>query len=182
VTLKTGRGQHAKYLPYAFTENGVAMLSSVLNSDRAISVNTSSDHPGEPEALAPGGPKDFRLYLSAKETADFNRSQTLTGSQKHSPKEKSRNPCGKDDSKGVYHGCLALTSCDSHCDSSTLVTRIAVVNIASIKISVRFTNRFPIRKELSQSPSVKFRLRVASLDRTPKCRKGHVARFGGSFM
>lgn len=37
VTLK--RGQHFKYLPYAFTENGVAMLSSVLNSERAIAVN-----------------------------------------------------------------------------------------------------------------------------------------------
>lgn len=39
VTLKTGRGQHRKYLPYAFTEQGVAMLSSVLHSDRAIRVN-----------------------------------------------------------------------------------------------------------------------------------------------
>jgi hypothetical protein len=39
VTLKPGRGQHRKYLPYAFTEQGVAMLSSVLNSDRAIAVN-----------------------------------------------------------------------------------------------------------------------------------------------
>ena len=39
VTLKTGRGQHAKYLPYAFTEQGVAMLSSVLRSERAIQVN-----------------------------------------------------------------------------------------------------------------------------------------------
>ena len=37
VTLK--RGQHLKYRPYAFTEQGVAMLSSVLNSDRAIKVN-----------------------------------------------------------------------------------------------------------------------------------------------
>jgi cell division protein FtsL len=37
VTLK--RGQHSKYLPMAFTEQGVAMLSSVLNSDRAILVN-----------------------------------------------------------------------------------------------------------------------------------------------
>jgi hypothetical protein len=37
VTLK--RGQHLKYLPYAFTEQGVAMLSSVLNSERAIQVN-----------------------------------------------------------------------------------------------------------------------------------------------
>ena len=39
VTLKLGRGQHRKYLPYAFTEQGVAMLSSVLNSNRAITVN-----------------------------------------------------------------------------------------------------------------------------------------------
>jgi phage regulator Rha-like protein len=39
VTLKTGRGQHRKYLPYAFTEQGVAMLSSVLKSKRAIAVN-----------------------------------------------------------------------------------------------------------------------------------------------
>lgn len=39
VTLKAGRGQHRKYLPYAFTEQGVAMLSSVLHSDRAVHVN-----------------------------------------------------------------------------------------------------------------------------------------------
>ena len=39
VTLERGRGQHRKYLPYAFTEQGVAMLSSVLKSERAITVN-----------------------------------------------------------------------------------------------------------------------------------------------
>jgi len=39
ATLKTGRGRHRKYLPYVFTEQGVAMLSSVLNSDRAVQVN-----------------------------------------------------------------------------------------------------------------------------------------------
>ena len=39
VTLNQGRGKHRKYLPYAFTEQGVAMLSSVLNSDRAVEVN-----------------------------------------------------------------------------------------------------------------------------------------------
>ena len=39
VTLKTGRGQHRKYLPYAFTEQGVAMLSSVLRSPRAVQVS-----------------------------------------------------------------------------------------------------------------------------------------------
>ena len=36
-TLK--RGEHSKYLPYAFTEQGIAMLSSVLKSKRAILVN-----------------------------------------------------------------------------------------------------------------------------------------------
>ncbi len=36
-TLK--RGAHSKFLPYAFTEQGVAMLSSVLNSKQAIAVN-----------------------------------------------------------------------------------------------------------------------------------------------
>jgi phage regulator Rha-like protein len=39
ATLKPGRGQHRKYRPYAFTEQGVAMLSSVLHSERAIQVN-----------------------------------------------------------------------------------------------------------------------------------------------
>ncbi|MBZ5538621.1 MAG: ORF6N domain-containing protein [Acidobacteriia bacterium] len=39
ATLKPGRGKHRKYRPYAFTEQGVAMLSSVLNSDRAVQVN-----------------------------------------------------------------------------------------------------------------------------------------------
>ncbi len=37
VTLK--RGQHLKYAPYVFTEHGILMLSSVLNSKRAIQVN-----------------------------------------------------------------------------------------------------------------------------------------------
>ena len=36
-TLK--RGEHSKYLPYVFTEQGVAMLSSVLNSKKAVQVN-----------------------------------------------------------------------------------------------------------------------------------------------
>jgi len=33
------KGQHSKYLPYAFTEQGVAMLSSVLRSKQAVHVN-----------------------------------------------------------------------------------------------------------------------------------------------
>jgi hypothetical protein len=39
VILKNGRGQNPKYQPYVFTEQGVAMLSSVLHSPRAIQVN-----------------------------------------------------------------------------------------------------------------------------------------------
>ena len=39
VTLKTGRGQHRKYLPFVFTEQGVAMLSAVLRSETAVKVS-----------------------------------------------------------------------------------------------------------------------------------------------
>jgi len=40
VTFK--RGQHMKYRPYAFTAHGILMLSSVLNSERAIQGNIAS--------------------------------------------------------------------------------------------------------------------------------------------
>jgi hypothetical protein len=39
VTLNKGRGSNIKYLPFAFTELGIAMLSSILNSDIAIETN-----------------------------------------------------------------------------------------------------------------------------------------------
>ena len=39
VTLKTGRGYNLKYLPFAFTEQGVAMLTGILNSEKAIQMN-----------------------------------------------------------------------------------------------------------------------------------------------
>lgn len=38
-TLDTGRGRHSKYLPYAFTEQGVAMLSGLLRSEKAVKMN-----------------------------------------------------------------------------------------------------------------------------------------------
>lgn len=38
-TLDVGRGKYPKYLPYAFTEYGVLMLASVLNSKLAIEIN-----------------------------------------------------------------------------------------------------------------------------------------------
>src|ERR1019366_48128 len=36
VILKKGRGQHRKFLPYAFTENGAIMAANVLNSPEAV--------------------------------------------------------------------------------------------------------------------------------------------------
>ena len=42
ATLKTtGRGRHVKYAPFAFTEQGIAMLSGVLHGERAIEMNIS---------------------------------------------------------------------------------------------------------------------------------------------
>ena len=55
VTLK--RGQNIKYLPYAFTEEGVAMLSSVLKSDRAVKVNIAI----------------MRAFVTLRETIETNR-------------------------------------------------------------------------------------------------------------
>jgi phage regulator Rha-like protein len=39
ATLKTGRGQHRKYMPYAFTEHGAIMAAMVLDSPRAVEVS-----------------------------------------------------------------------------------------------------------------------------------------------
>jgi hypothetical protein len=39
VILDSGRGKYPKYAPFAFTEHGVAMLSSVLRSPRAVQMN-----------------------------------------------------------------------------------------------------------------------------------------------
>lgn len=53
-----------RYYPYAFTEQGVAMLSSVLNSDRAIQVN-NSNYPG--------------VYKNAAISCDSQRHSSETG-------------------------------------------------------------------------------------------------------
>jgi phage regulator Rha-like protein len=39
ATLKTGRGRHRKYRPYAFTEHGATMAAAILNSARAVEVS-----------------------------------------------------------------------------------------------------------------------------------------------
>ena len=55
VTLK--RGQNIKYPPYAFTEQGVAMLSSILRSERAVNVNIAI----------------MRAFVKLRETLETNR-------------------------------------------------------------------------------------------------------------
>jgi len=45
ATLESGPGQHRKYLPYVFTEQGVAMLSAVLRGETAVAISI------EPEDL-----------------------------------------------------------------------------------------------------------------------------------
>jgi len=39
ATLKTGRGQHRKFLPYVFTEHGAIMAATLLNSPRATALS-----------------------------------------------------------------------------------------------------------------------------------------------
>jgi hypothetical protein len=39
ATLKSGRGRHRKYLPYAFTEHGAIMAAIILNSPRAVEMS-----------------------------------------------------------------------------------------------------------------------------------------------
>ena len=39
ATLKEARGKHRKYIPYVFTEQGVAMLSGILRSESAIKMS-----------------------------------------------------------------------------------------------------------------------------------------------
>ena len=41
ASLENGRGKYSKYLPFAFTEQGVSMLSSVINSEIAVEINIS---------------------------------------------------------------------------------------------------------------------------------------------
>ncbi|HTG66702.1 MAG TPA: ORF6N domain-containing protein [Flavobacterium sp.] len=57
VTLKKGRGAHQKYLPFAFTEHGILMLSSVLNSEKAIQTNI--------QIMCPDSYRDYQSKTNA---------------------------------------------------------------------------------------------------------------------
>ena len=67
VILK-GRGKHSKYLSFAFTEQGVAMLSSVLKSDRAIEVNIAIMRTFVQMRQMLSGHEDLKQKLEAMES------------------------------------------------------------------------------------------------------------------
>ena len=63
ATLNKSRGKHRKYLPYVFTEQGIAMLSSVLNSERAVEVRPRKL--GLPDFVGAGRPQTCAFALRA---------------------------------------------------------------------------------------------------------------------
>ena len=82
VTLEPGRGRHRKYLPYAFTEQGVAMLSSVLRSRSAVQVNIEIMRLRASAADAPDQRRPQQEARSAREKYDaqFRVVSTLSAS------------------------------------------------------------------------------------------------------
>lgn len=118
VTLNRGRGGNFKYMPFAFTELGVAMLSSVLNSDTAIEINRGImrafvavrnfllNPPTDPVCELQKEMKELKTYIE-EAFADYNDinddtrvqleliNQTLAGLQaKKALDERPHNPIG----------------------------------------------------------------------------------------
>lgn len=96
ATSKTGSGGKQK-LPLVFTENGVAMLSGILNSDRAINVNISimriftklrsfhaleSNLSGEVKELKENSNKLFKVVFERLDTIEENLIPNLPDQRK----------------------------------------------------------------------------------------------------
>jgi hypothetical protein len=82
------RGQHFKYLPFVFTQEGVAMLSSVLRSPRAVQVNIgmnrSAEHRhGSLRALNSDWPR--RCSALHRETPSLDNQPSTLNCPKSSP-------------------------------------------------------------------------------------------------
>ena len=67
ATLKTGRGQHRKFLPYAFTENGAVMAANVLNSPAAVRMSVFVVRAFVKMRELLGGTKELAKQLAALE-------------------------------------------------------------------------------------------------------------------
>jgi hypothetical protein len=66
VIFKRRRGEHRKYAPLAFTEQGVAMLSSVLRSERAIQANIAIMRAFVQLRATMAGNAELRCWWSAR--------------------------------------------------------------------------------------------------------------------
>ena len=67
VILKKGRGQHRKFLPYAFTENGAIMAANVLNSPEAVRMSVFVVRAFVQMRDLLGGTKELAKQLAALE-------------------------------------------------------------------------------------------------------------------
>jgi hypothetical protein len=67
ATLKSGRGQHRKFLPYAFTENGAVMAANVLNSPAAVRMSVFVVRAFVKMRELLGGTKELAKQLAALE-------------------------------------------------------------------------------------------------------------------
>lgn len=110
ATLNSGRGQHRKYLPYAFTEHGAVMVAMVLNSLRAVEVSVfvvrafvrlrelSATHQELAQRLAELEEKSEALSLRHDALASHTRAQLqqvlAAIRQLTSPPEAPRRPIG----------------------------------------------------------------------------------------
>ncbi len=86
VTLK--RGEHSKYLPFAFTEQGVAMLSSVLRTPQAIEVNISI----------------MRAFVKIRETLESN--QDISNKLKELEKSTNERLSSQEDKIGIIFNTI----------------------------------------------------------------------------
>jgi hypothetical protein len=105
VTLK--RGENIKYQPYAFTEHGILMLSSVLKSERAVAVNIAIMRTFVKLRQLLASQKDLIYRLNELEKKYDKHFQVVFGTirQLIAPPEKPKRPIGFHvrEPKATYH-------------------------------------------------------------------------------
>lgn len=94
-----GKGRHSKYLPYAFTQEGIAMLSSVLHSPSAITANIAIMRSFVRVRELMGSNRDLALKIEALERRYDGQFQVVFNSIRRlieaNPKDLVRVPSGK---------------------------------------------------------------------------------------
>jgi hypothetical protein len=96
VTLKTGRGQHRKYLPLVFTEHGAIMAAAILNSPRATEISVHVVRAFIELRNLVAGNKDLATKLKRLEAKVDSHDQAIAGliDSLRQPSEPKRRPIG----------------------------------------------------------------------------------------